>query len=623
MILNENQKEIFNLRYAMEGETWSDRARKVAQHVAKAELNGDTETWEDEFYKCINEGYFIPGGRILYGCGRKNGMLLNCFSLGVEDNRYSIAEFLKNYYLTGVSGGGIGYDISKIRPKGAPIQNIPGAARGVLSEIRKIDMMGEEIFCGGSRVIAMMASLSIEHPDIVEFIRCKGNDGKIKNHNISVFISRKFIEAVRKDEEWKFYFKGQEYFQHQFIRDDGEIFIVPSPTVETALPIVINYHKKDFTSTFDYNGIKIYRAKDIWNEIVTGATNNGEPGIIFIDNIKDNFATSYFEKFNSTNPCGEISLPSEGNCCLGSINLSSLYSDKKEEIDWSKLKKTIYTAVRFLDNVITVNDYPIPETEVVSKKSRRIGLGVMGLHYLLIKKEFKYGSEESLQYIERLFDTIRNETYIASTQLASEKGSFPEYDYENYISNQFIKRLPIRVRREIEKHGIRNAALLTIPPTGTTSMVVGVSSGIEPIYAPVRKEKFIENGVWKERVMVDNLFKEYYLEGKDLTNFVGSTEITPEEHLLVQTTIQERICQNISKTINIPSNYSDKDIGDLILSHSSDLKGVTIYRAGSRGMEPLQAIPLDSLSKEELDSLVRESDSGTEMKNCSGGRCDL
>jgi len=781
MKLNKHQEEIFKLRYALSSdETWSERAMSVARHVAKAEENGKIDTYTNEFFKFIDDGFFIPAGRILYGCGRKNGMLLNCFSLGIDDNRYSIAKFTYDFYLTGLSGGGVGSDYSKIRPIGSPIQGLPGAARGVLSEIRKIDSLALEIFSGGSRIIAILAALRIDHPEILDFIHCKREDGKIKNHNISVLVTNEFLEAVKYDREWKFQFGGKEYFQHIFLRNDGKEYIVPAPNEELAWPIIRNFYKENSFTTFEYKGIKTYKAREIWEEIIHGASTNGEPGIQFLDNIKENFATSYFEKFNSSNPCltgnseiltnkglmelkalvsrvrdygdediqvlsfnsktkkiefkkvtyaaktrenaeymeltfvdritnnredipaiitgidctqehnfflyntnekieaqylkeemkvisnlsdkgylyfekgkinkwnkkdvyditvednhnffangilvencSEALLSSYGSCCLGSINLPALFSDKKQEIDWSKLAKTIRMAVRFLDNVLTVNDFPITEMEVAASKSRRIGLGVIGLHYLLIMKGYKYGSEESLQYIERLFDTIRNEAYLASTELAKEKGSFPEFDFEKYTKNSFIKKLPIRVRREIEKKGIRNAVILSIAPGGTISMVAGTSSGIEPIYAPIREEGFIENGVWKRRKVVDPLFAQFYREAKDLSNFIGATEIKPEEHLLVQTTIQERVCQSISKTINIPADYSDTDLSQLILSHSTDMKGVTVYRSGAREDEPLKAIPINSLTKDELENLVNECLEGIEMRNCLGGKCDI
>jgi len=473
MLQTDFSKEIMLSRYAYPGETtWGEIVERVASHVSKVELNGEVIKWKDEFYNIIQPGDFIPGGRILYGSGRRNGSLLNCFVLGVDDNRHSIAKLSYDMYLISVSGGGLGVSYSKIRPKGDPIQNIDGAAPGVISEIKKIDAIGEQVRSGGGRRTALLALLSIEHPDVLEFINVKTNLNELNNHNISIAVTKKFVGAVKKNKPWKFYFGNKEYKLWEFKRTnpDGrrkeENIIVPGVTREKAEITANTFYKQHFDDTFEFINEKELMAKDLWHSIISNNLKSGEPGFIFIDNIEENFNANYFESFVSTNPCGEITLPQYGSCCLGSINVANFYNEKKNDVDWSRLAKTIHVAVRFLDNVLTVNHYPIPETNDSATKSRRIGLGIMGLHYLLIKLGMKYGKKKSLEFIERFFATIRNESYDASIELAKEKGPFSEFDRDEFLRQPFVKRLPTRLIRKIKKYGIRGASLNTIPPTG-------------------------------------------------------------------------------------------------------------------------------------------------------------
>jgi ribonucleoside-diphosphate reductase alpha chain len=288
--------------------------------------------------------------------------------------------------------------------------------------------------------------------------------------------------------------------------------------------------------------------------------------------------------------CAELPLPHGGSCCLGSINLSNMFDEEKNDINWSKLAKTVVTGVRFLDNVLTINRYPIPASEEAAHNGRQIGLGTLGLHYLLIKLGLKYGSKKSLEFIERLFATIRNEAYEASIELAKERGAFPKFERDTYLNNNFVKKLPPRLHRKIKKYGIRNVSLLTCAPTGTISMISGVSSGIEPIFAPVYKRKYRIDGALKEELVMDSLFAEYISKKKDLKGFNGAYDVTPEEHLSVQSTIQEFVDASLSKTINLPKGYTSENLADTLLDFVEHLKGVTIYQAGSRGDEPLTVV---------------------------------
>ena len=323
---------------------------------------------------------------------------------------------------------------------------------------------------------------------------------------------------------------------------------------------------------------------------------------------------------NATNPCGEISLPSYGNCCLGSVNLANMVVDG--EVDWKRLAKAVRTGVRFLDNVLTVNHFPVTACKEVAHRSRRIGLGVMGLHYMLIKLDLLYGKEESLEFIERLFQTIKNEAYKASCYLAREKGSFDAFDSKKYLSEEFTKELPARIRMLIKEHGIRNAVMLTIAPTGTTAMVQGVYTGLEPIFSAIYKRRYKEGNVIKETVVVDPLFKEHFDNKLPLEYFVGAYEVTPKEHMAVQAACQKHIDSCISKTINMPEDANAASMLDEALQYASDLKGMTVYRAGSKGQEPLEAIPL---TRENIEKYVKGgydiAAAGAEVCSLNGGNC--
>jgi ribonucleoside-diphosphate reductase alpha chain len=362
------------------------------------------------------------------------------------------------------------------------------------------------------------------------------------------------------------------------------------------------------------------KAKDLWNTIWTNAVKSGDPGIYNISYANKFTNVSYFEELKATNPCGEISLPSYGNCCLGHVNLANMVVDG--EVDWKRLARAIRTGIRFLDNVLTVNHFPVTECKEVAHKSRRIGLGVMGLHYMLIKLNLLYGKEESLEFIERLFATIRNEAYKASCYLSREKGPFNAFDAKKYLKEEFSKGLPARIRMMIKEHGIRNAVMLTIAPTGTTAMVHSVSTGLEPIFSAIYKRRYREGNVKKEIVVVDPLFKEHFDNKLPLEYFVGAYEVTPREHMAVQAACQKYIDSCISKTINLPEDADAEGMLDEALRYASDLKGMTIYRSGSKGKEPLEAIPL---TKENIEKYVKGgydiAAAGAEACSLNGGNC--
>ena len=622
-------REIFLSKYAAPGELeWEDCVKRVVKHIAQAE-NGSQAKWESDFFDIISNMLFIPGGRVLASAGKPKSSMLNCFSLEPEDNAYSLGDLLKNVYLISVSGGGCGMNFSKIRPRGDNIQNMKYAAPGVVSEIRKIDAIGNEVLCGGGRRVALLAILNIEHPDILSFLSAKLDCKQLSNFNISIGITNDFIKAVEKNKEWVFKFNNKIYYVYEVdrISEDGEKKVIRLTALndEDALGRAYAGYKKLFTDKFENPKKLEFKAIDLWSSIIDSARICGDPGFFNIDLVNSYTNVSYFERMNQTNPCGELGLSHGSSCCLGSVNLALMYNEKKNDVNWSKLANTIRIAVRFLDNIISINNYPLPLNKEASSRSRRIGLGVMGLHYLLIKMGYRYGSNDCLEFLERLFSTIRNEAYIASIELAKEKGSFPAFDAEKFLKEEFSKTLPQRIRRDIKKHGLRNALILTIPPTGTTSIIAGVSSGVEPIFAPVYKRSYRDPqdfSIWKYQIVVDKLFQEFYKNGNDIKHIIGAYDLTPEEHLSTQATIQKYICSSISKTINFPEDITTDKLSSIILEFISDLKGLTIYRRNSRGLEPLQVI--DISNKKELDKIMQEAEVGSQSNDsCRNGKCDL
>ena len=317
-------------------------------------------------------------------------------------------------------------------------------------------------------------------------------------------------------------------------------------------------------------------------------------------------------------------MDSYANCCLGHINLSNMVNEEGDDLDWNRLARTIRTGIRFLDNVLTVNHYPLDECKVAGDRSRRIGLGTMGLHHMLIKLGIKYGTEKSIEFIDRLYTTIRNESYLSSVYLARERGSFPEFSYKKYLNEEFAKTLPARIRMLIKEHGIRNAVMLTAAPTGTIAMVHNVSTGIEPIFAPMYNRRYREGNTWKSTLVLDPLFKDELLKGNSGRHVVGAYDITPEQHMAVQACIQKYIDNAISKTINLPSDADHDQVSKMALKYAPYLKGMTVYRAGSKGMEPLEALPLTDENIAKARELVEaeQVETSVGVESCAiGGEC--
>ena len=618
--LNSLGQDIFESRYAYPGETkWSERAKVIAKTIASAELDKDKEKIEKVFYEAVGSGDFIPGGRIIFGAGRNRGNhnLLNCYVIIPEDSVDSIGKTVQDMYKISCAGGGVGFNVSKIRPKGDDIGSVVNSAPGAVSVLKMINEVGEHVRAGKNRRTALMGILNITHPDLLEFLSVKLDQGQLNNFNISVAITNRFLEAVELEEDWYFTFNNKEYHSYDLSRNVKDTVSVLGLNEEDALHRAENFHKEKFTDTFEMLGRRDLKARDLWNLIWKNSVESGDPGIYNIDLANTYTNVSYFEKLDSTNPCGEISLPSYGNCCLGNVNLSNMVLDDGSDLDWKRLARTVRTGIRFLDNVLTINSFPTDECKTVAEHSRRVGLGVTGLHYMLIKLGITYGSEKCLEFLERLFATIRDEAYKQSIYLSRDKTPFAEFDPKKYLNEEFAQTLPARIRMLIKRYGIRNAVMLTIPPCGTISMLHGVSSGIEPIFSAMYNRRWRSNNIWKEQLVVDPLFQEYYDEGKSLEFFVGAYDIAPEDHIKVQATIQKYIDSCISKTINLPSTSTPEEFSQAALDYAPYLKGLTVYRAGAKEGEPLEAIPL---IKENINKYMEKK---SEQAVAVGEACSL
>lgn len=625
-------QEIFLSKYAYPGETsWSERAKVIADTAASAEQDSNISLWSDRFFTSIDNGDFIPGGRIIFGSGRRKYNLLNCYVLWPEDSVESIAKIIQDTYLISCGGGGIGYDFSRIRPRGDDIQNIKHSCPGSISVMKMINEIGEHVRSGKNRRTALMAILRVDHPDLLEFLTVKLDKKQLQNFNISVAITNEFIRAVEKNSDWAFTFRNKTYNVYKVTGEDQEAIIAVDCIgfdEEDAIARASNFLKPTYSTVFSVAKLTNIKARTIWDNLFRSAVECGDPGIFNVDLANSYTNVSYFEYLPSTNPCGEVNIPSYGNCCLGHINLSNMVSETGD-IYWKKIAENVRLGIRFLDNILTINHFAVSECKRVGEESRRIGLGVTGLHYFLIKAGYKYGNEKCCEFVERLYQTIRDEAYKASIELAKEKGSFPMFDSSKYLDEQFCKTLPPRIRTDIKKHGIRNAVMLTAAPCGTNSMVLGVSTGIEPIFSPIYERAYKQGDVWKTQVVTDPLFKKYYL-AKDPRKLLclGAFDVTPEEHIKMQASIQKYVDQSLSKTCNLPEDTKYEDVKDVVLDYAGSVKGFTIYRSGSRGKEPLKAISIKGLSDQEIDSIMKSSmeygveESSPSMCDITKGTCE-
>jgi ribonucleoside-diphosphate reductase alpha chain len=577
MTLDGIRQKVFLDRYSLKDKKGTPTEKtpesmwmRVAKGVVQAERKPNQAKWQKKFFEAMQDFKFVPGGRILAGAGTGYQVTFyNCFVLpSPKDSRDGILDNLKHMTEIMARGGGAGINLSSLRPRGARVKKVNGFSSGPINWAELYSITTKDIIQqGGSRRGALMLMLWDWHPDIEEFITVKQDLTKINGANLSVCVSDKFMEAVKADANWDLVFPDI---------DDKEYDEKWDGNLETWKSL-----KKK---------VKVYKtvkARYLWDLICEAAWRSAEPGIVFMERYNKWYNNYYWNKVNCTNPCGEEGLPAWGVCNLSSLNLSAFIKgytvDKAGEMDYKSLAEHAKTGVRLQDDVINIDSYAFPQIrEMQFNGERRIGLGTMGLGDALIKMHLRYGSEESLKVIEKIFKTIRDAAYEASTELAKEKGAFPKFNATKYLNGYFIKKLPKEIRARIKKYGIRNSLLLQEAPTGSTSLLAGVSSGIEPIY----EFEFTR----KDRLGEHKLYHGLYEEWKNThpndpkpDYFVSANDLTPEDHVKVQGLIQKYVDASISKTVNAPRTHTVEDVKKLyMLAYQEGCKGIAYMREGSR-----------------------------------------
>ncbi|MEZ5723948.1 MAG: adenosylcobalamin-dependent ribonucleoside-diphosphate reductase [Paracoccaceae bacterium] len=570
-------EQIWDMKYRMkdaDGQavdaSVEDSWRRVARDLARVEK--DPAGWEDRFYAALEDFRFLPAGRILAGAGTGRAVtLFNCFVMGtIPDSMAGIFEMLKEAALTMQQGGGIGYDFSTIRPRGAAVKGVAADASGPLTFMDVWDAMCRTIMSAGSRRGAMMATMRCDHPDIEAFIEAKQDSARLRMFNLSVLVTDDFMEAVKVDGPWDLKFEGRVYHTVQ--------------------------------------------ARDLWNRIMRATYDYAEPGVIFIDRINKANNLHYAETIAATNPCGEQPLPPYGACLLGSINLARLVENPftdAAKLDRKALDELVRTAVRMMDNVVDASKFPLPQQAAEAEAKRRIGLGVTGLADALLMLGLRYGAPDAVEQTRDWMKAIARSAYLASVDLAKEKGAFPLFDADEYLKSGFMSRMDPDVREAIARHGIRNALLTSIAPTGTISLYAGnVSSGIEPVFAYAYTRKVLQkDGSRTEEEVVDyavQMWRDLKGEAALPDYFVNAQTLAPKDHVAMQAAAQDWVDSSISKTINCPEDISFEDFKDVYLS-AWDLgcKGCTTYRPND--------VTGSVLSVSEKTEAAPEADTGADV----------
>jgi ribonucleoside-diphosphate reductase alpha chain len=550
--------------------TVEDSWQRIARALAAVETA--PAEWEPKFYDALADFKFLPAGRITAGAGTERSVtLFNCFVMGtIPDSMGGIFDMLKEAALTMQQGGGIGYDFSTIRPKGAKVKGVAADASGPLSFMDVWDAMCRTIMSAGSRRGAMMATMRCDHPDILDFITAKRDPARLRMFNVSVLVTDAFMAAVKADEPWDLVFEGEVYHS--------------------------------------------LRAVELWDQIMNSTFEFAEPGVIFIDRINQANNLNYCETIAATNPCGEQPLPPYGACLLGSINMARLVSDPfgaQAKLDEAVLSDLVATAVRMMDNVVDASRFPLEAQQREAEAKRRIGLGVTGLADALLMVGLRYGSVEAAAQTEAWMHQIARAAYLASVDLAKEKGAFPLFDAEGYLASGAMEQMDADVRDAIAKHGIRNALLTSIAPTGTISLYAGnVSSGIEPVFAYAYTRKVLQkDGTRTEEEVIDyavQMWRDKMGDAELPDYFVNAQTLEPLEHVRMQAAAQKWIDSSISKTINCPEDISFEAFKDVYMAAwDQGCKGCTTYRPN--------AITGSVLSVSEEGEKVPEADTGADV----------
>lgn len=594
IILTKNALKVLEKRYLKRDkngnciETPQDMFRRVADTIASGDLefgktSKDVQNLSDRFYNAITHRYFMPNSPTLMNAGRDLGQLAACFVLPIDDSLESIFETIKNTALIHQSGGGTGFSFSRLRPKNSVVRSTMGVSSGPVSFMEVFNAATEAVKQGGTRRGANMGILRVDHPDIIEFINCKSDNNKLNNFNISVAITDKFMEA---------YLNGKDYD-------------------------LINPQNNEIVGRMD--------AGAVFDLIIDSAWKNGEPGIVFIDKMNKDNPTPQIGKIESTNPCGEVPLLPYEACNLGSINLGLMVKEEDGEfvVDWDLLENTVRTAMRFLDNVIVVNNYPLPQISEMVQNNRKIGLGVMGWADMLMQMGIAYNSEEGTSLATDVMSFIDYVSKTESVELAKERGCFNNfkgsvYEDSHYFAKKFAGKTSHKVNdkmwaqldKDVQKYGLRNATTTCIAPTGTISMIAGASGGIEPLFGLVFS-RLIMDGT--ELLEVNPVFEKYMkthgLYTENLMNkiakcgsvahieelpdevkriFVTAHDISPYWHVKMQAAFQQFTDNAVSKTVNFIESATREDIKKTyILAYKNNLKGITVYRNNSRQFQPM------------------------------------
>lgn len=554
---NDISEEIWKRKYRYSGggnipadKTYEDSWKRVAKAAAASEK--DPLHWENEFYNVLKDFRFLPGGRIIANAGtaRTEATMFNCYVMNkIADSIEGIFDTVKESALTQKQGGGVGFDFSTLRPKGSMILGCEAESSGPVSFMQVLDSTCRTIMSAGQRRGAQMGIMRCDHPDIEEFISAKRENAQLKMFNLSVAITDKFMQAVKNHEPWELVFGGKVY--------------------------------------------KTVHAEALWDQIMKSTYDFAEPGFILIDKINEMNNLWYCEDIRATNPCGEQPLPPYGACLLGSINLTRFVSNAFEdnaEIDFAGIADTVKVAVRMLDNVIDMSNYPLEAQRREAESKRRMGIGLTGLADLFIFMKVPYGSSQAVDITGKIMQAITYSAYEASVELGVEKGVFEKFDAEKYCQGRFIQSLPEELQQKIRENGLRNSHLTSIAPTGTISLFAeNVSSGLEPVFAYTYTRKIrntTENDVSEMRVN-DYAYKKYceYM-GRELIAvdtlpdyFSSVDKVTPEEHIAIQAELQKYVDSSISKTINIPADYPFEKFKDVyVKAYESGLKGCTTFR---------------------------------------------
>ncbi len=625
--LAENAIKVLEKRYLkrdQEGnaiETPQDMFYRVASTLAQADKNFGATAEEvnaiaEKFYKYITNRYFMPNSPTLMNAGRELGQLAACFVLPVEDSLEGIFETVKNTALIHKSGGGTGFSFSRLRPKNDVVRSTMGVSSGPVSFMEVFNAATEAVKQGGTRRGANMGILRVDHPDILDFINCKSDNFKLNNFNISVAITDEFMEALK----------------------EGRDYNLLHPKTKQAVGKL--------------------SAKAVFDMIVEGAWKNGEPGIVFIDKMNYDNPTPKIGAIESTNPCGEVPLLPYEACNLGSINLGLMIKGEEGNysVDWDKLADVTKMAIHFLDNVIEVNNYPLPQISEMVQNNRKIGLGVMGWADMLMKMDIGYNTEEGTKLASQIMEFIDYHSKVQSIEFSKTRGKFGNfegsiYDGQNFLSKKYTGKsagiitdeMWADLDRQIEEHGIRNATTTCIAPTGTISMIASASGGVEPLFGlvfirdvmdgtiMVEVNPIFEKYARKHGFYSDELMKKISVDGtlahcdnvpeEAKRIFVAAHDVSPEWHVKMQAAFQLHTDNAVSKTVNFEEHATREDVADsYILAYENNLKGITVYRNNSRQFQPMNLEKKEDKTLPEIKAIEPEEEKNEEIKCPECGR---